>query len=163
MNHNDRKIVIRKNPNGDTRTAPDNVTFEEFQKANDMHRKDVREVLCELGWRINGAGLNHDITKKTREREFYEDFLKTKNEGANFVLSDWYKMHVFAERHHLTANCPADVTLIDILEMIADCVCAGMARSGEVYGLDLDPDILDLAMKNTVQMVKDMIEVEDDK
>ena len=29
-------VKIFKNPNGDTRTAPKNVTFEEFQEANDM-------------------------------------------------------------------------------------------------------------------------------
>lgn len=30
-------IEIKKNPNGDTRTAPKGITFEQFQEANDMH------------------------------------------------------------------------------------------------------------------------------
>lgn len=36
-------ITIYKNPNGDTRTAPKNVTYEQFQKANDMH---ITDVIC---------------------------------------------------------------------------------------------------------------------
>ena len=38
-------IEIQKNPNGDTRTAPKGITFEEFQEANDMHIEDVKEVM----------------------------------------------------------------------------------------------------------------------
>ena len=38
-------IKIHKNPNGDTRTAPKNVTFEEFAEASDSHISDVRRVL----------------------------------------------------------------------------------------------------------------------
>ena len=38
-------IKIKKNPNGDTRTAPKNVSFEEFQKANNMHISDVNNMM----------------------------------------------------------------------------------------------------------------------
>lgn len=38
-------IIIYKNPNGDTRTAPEGITFEQFQEANDMHIEDVRYLL----------------------------------------------------------------------------------------------------------------------
>lgn len=41
-------IEIYKNPNGDTRTAPKDVTFEKFQEANDMHIEDVEAVMYEL-------------------------------------------------------------------------------------------------------------------
>lgn len=37
-------ITIYKNPNGDTRTAPKDISFEQFQEANDMHKQDVRNV-----------------------------------------------------------------------------------------------------------------------
>ena len=40
-------IEIKKNPNGDTRTAPKGITFEEFQEANDMHIYDVSRVMYE--------------------------------------------------------------------------------------------------------------------
>lgn len=38
-------IEIKKNPNGDTRTAPKGITFEQFQEANDMHIDSVGEVM----------------------------------------------------------------------------------------------------------------------
>ena len=41
-------IEIRKNPSGDTRTAQKDVSFEQFQEANDMHIEDVRSVMYEL-------------------------------------------------------------------------------------------------------------------
>ena len=152
-------IVIRKNPNGDTRTAPKDVTFEQFQEANDMHIRDVRLVLEELGEEIKSIGEMHDCTKKTQERMFYRDFLSTMNEGTNFVEGEWYNLHVNAERHHLFSKCPSDVDLLDVLEMIADCVCAGMARSGEIRDLEIDSNILKKAVKNTVEHIKGMITV----
>jgi hypothetical protein len=44
------------------------------------------------------------------------------------------------------------VNLIDVLEMICDCVCAGMARSGNVYPVNISSEILQKAVKNTVEM-----------
>ena len=38
-------IIIKKNPNGDTRTASKKISYEEFQEANDMHKRDVYEVM----------------------------------------------------------------------------------------------------------------------
>ena len=154
-------IYIKKNPNGDTRTAPKNVTYEQFQKANDMHRDDVRNVMEYLAYLIERAGMAHDYTKKTAEPQFYKDFLSTMNEGTNFVEGKWYKMHIEKERHHLLSRCPDDVDLLDVLEMIADCVCAGMARSGEVRDLEISTDILEKAVQNTVKLIRDMIVVED--
>ena len=152
-------IVIRKNPNGDTRTAPKDVTFEQFQEANDMHISDVRLVLEELGEEIKSIGEMHDCTKKTQERMFYRDFLSTMNEGTNFVEGEWYNLHVNAERHHLFSKCPSDVDLLDVLEMIADCVCAGMARSGDVYDVDIPTEVFTKAVANTVELLKDEIQV----
>ena len=88
---------------------------------------------------------------------FYDSFLSTINNGTDFVNDEWYQLHIKAERHHLLSNCPSDVNLIDVLEMISDCVCAGMARSGEVRDLEIDDNILKKAVNNTVQMIKDMI------
>jgi hypothetical protein len=58
---------------------------------------------------------------------------------------------------HLLSNCPKDVNLLDVLEMIADCVCAGMARSGDVRDVEINEEILNKALKNTVTLIKDMI------
>lgn len=152
-------IEIYKNPNGDTRTAPKNVTFEQFQEANDMHIEDVKAVMYELSRIIDKTGENHDCTKKSQERMFYRNFLSTMNEGTDFVNNEWYQLHIKAERHHLLSNCPDDVNLIDVLEMISDCVCAGMARSGEIRDLEIDSDILNRAVQNTAKMIKEMIKV----
>lgn len=154
-------IEIKKNPNGDTRTAPKGITFEQFQEANDMHIDDVREVMHALSRFIDMAGRNHDFTKKSRERMFYRDFVDTQENGADFVNGEWYQLHVKAERHHLLSNCPDDVNLIDVLEMIADCTCAGLARSGEIRDLEIDTEILNRAVKNTAELIKNMVTVKE--
>ena len=154
-------ITIKKNINGDTRTAPKNVTYKEFQMANNMHRFDVTRVMFRLGTMIREAGDNHDYTKKTEEKMFYRDFLSTIHHGTDFSESEWYQLHIHEERHHLLSHCPEDVNLIDVMEMIADCVCAGMARSGTVRGLEITPDILNKAVSNTVELIQSMIIVED--
>ena len=59
-------IIIKKNPNGDTRTASKNISYEEFQEANDMHKRDVYEVMKYLSRLISVTGLSHDFTKKKR-------------------------------------------------------------------------------------------------
>ena len=156
-------ITIYKNPNGDTRTAPKGITFEEFQEANDMHRSDVGDVMYELSRIVDNAGENHDCTKKSQERMFFRDFLNTQKNGADFVNGEWYQLHTHAERHHLLSHCPDDVNLIDVMEMVADCVCAGMTRSGEIRDLEIDTDILNRAVNNTAQLIKSMIKVEDKK
>jgi hypothetical protein len=154
-------VVITKNPNGDTRTAPKDVSFEQFQGANDMHIADVKAVMWELSKMVDRAGENHDCTKKSQERMFYNNFLSTINNGTDFVNGEWYQLHIRAERHHLLSHCPDDVNLIDVLEMVADCVCAGMARSGEIRDLEIDADILNRAVNNTAELIKNMIIVKD--
>ena len=56
-------MIIIKNPNGDTRTAPKDVTFEQFQKANRMHKLDVENAMNFFKNKIVIAGLAHDHTK----------------------------------------------------------------------------------------------------
>lgn len=152
-------IEIKKNPNGDTRTAPKGITFEEFQEANDMHIYDVASVMYELSKMVDSAGEHHDCTKKSQERMFYRDFVNTQENGDDFTKSEWYSLHTKAERHHLLSCCPEDVNLIDVLEMIVDCTCAGLARSGEVRDLEIDAKILEKAVNNTTQLIKSMVKI----
>lgn len=150
-------ITIRKNPNGDTRTAKKNVSFQEFQESNNMHIQDVRNVMNKLAFEIMQAGDKHDYTKKTHEKLFYENFLSTMNNGTDFINDKWYQYHIENERHHLLSKCPNDVDLLDVLEMIVDCTCAGLSRSGDVRPIEINDDILRKALDNTVNMVKNMI------
>ena len=126
-----------------------------------MHKEDVRQVMHYLAYCTNRAGLQHDHTKKSGEKFFYDDFLSAMNENTDFVKGQWYQMHIHTERHHLFSRCPDDVNLIDVLEMIADCVCAGMARSGEVRDLEISSEILERAVKNTVELIVKEIDLVD--
>ena len=154
-------IKIKKNPNGDTRTATKNVSFEEFQKANDMHISDVNHVMEFLSNSVKCRGVFHDHTKKSQEKLFYDNFLSTINNGTDFMKDEWYQFHVQMERHHLLSRCPDDVNLIDVLEMVVDCTCAGLARSGEVRPMEINDDILHKAIDNTVELIKSIVEVEE--
>lgn len=159
-----RKVYLVKDPNGDTRTASNSVTFEEFQRANRRHIRDVEEVTTLLAGEIKDRGRKHDFTKISREAEFYRDFEKVMhNPGTNFTDLPWYKMHVSAERHHLNNNIPEDVNLIDVLEMVVDVVCAAKARRGNdaTISINIDNEVLNKAVMNTALMLADIIEVKD--
>ena len=156
------KVKIKKSPNGDTRTAVGKVSFEEFQKANDMHIKDVSNIMNSLAKMIQDTGKTHDWTKKEREKQFYEEFTDARENGKSFTKSDWYQNHIVDERHHIKDHVPDDVDLVDVLEMIADCTAAALARSGGLkYPLDIDKDVLYKAFENTCKMVLDACELKD--
>ena len=157
------KILIVKNPNGDTRTAPKGITFEQFQEANDSHRLDVRNVMRAIADIIRDNGEAHDYTKKTHEKEFYRDFLATMNDGADFVNGEWYQLHIHKERHHPLSYCQEDINLMDIIEMVVDCAVAGLTRSGEVRPMEVNAEILQKAVNNTIQFISKMVEVVDNK
>lgn len=152
-------IEIRKNPNGDTRTAPKGITFEQFSKANDSHINDVSLVMNELSNRLFSAGMKHDFTKKEFEKEFYNDFVATMNEGADFVNGWWYQKHIHDERHHPLSYCHDDINLLDIIEMVVDCTVAGLARSGEVRPIEVNAEILNKAVSNTTKLIQRMVVV----
>ena len=108
---------------------------------------------------VDSAGEHHDCTKKSQERMFYRDFVNTQENGDDFTKSEWYSLHTKAERHHLLSCCPEDVNLLDVLEMIVDCTCAGLARSGEVRDLEINVKILEKAVNNTTQLIKSMVKI----
>lgn len=156
-------VTICKNPYGDTRTVPrgNKVEFTDFQAANDSHKREVSEVMSEFANMIIERGKAHDSTKKNQERMFYRDFQDTLANGNNFAESEWYQMHIRAERHHLSDYCPEDVNLIDVLEMIVDWVCATLARGTKIGSLDIDDVTLHKAIGNTVEMIMGMTNVGD--
>ena len=45
--------------------------------------------------------------------------------------------------------------------MIADCTCAGLARSGEVRGLEINTEVLEKAVQNTVKLIVKEIDLVD--
>jgi hypothetical protein len=149
------KIKLKRNPHGDSRHAPKDTTFEQFHEANISHIHDVQQVMNWLSTLVKNQGKIHDWTKIRYEKEFWDDFW-----SEDFVNGKWYQRHVHTEKHHPTAFCHDDVDLIDILEMIVDCVCAGKARSGEVRPIEINEEILKKAVDNTVKLIDKYTEVE---
>ena len=65
------------------------------------------------------------------------------------------------ERHHLNDRVPEDVNLLDVLEMVIDCTCAGLARSGNVYPITIPQEVIEQAIENTKQMIINNTEIID--
>lgn len=156
-------VEINKLPNTNSRDAKKgNISFEEFSNETNIHREDVKNVLYFLASKLEEAGDKHDWTKKERERQFYNSFTAAKEKGLDFKKDAWYKYHVTTERHHIASYVAKDINLIDVLEMISDCCCAGLARSGEIRDIEIKPDVLMKAFNDTVQLTKDSIRLDED-
>ena len=159
-------VEIDKLSNSNSRAAKrGNISFEDFSRDTTQHREDVKNVLYELANRLEEAGEKHDWTKKEREKQFFDSFTAAKEEGLDFKKDAWYRYHVNTERHHIASHVAKGINLIDVIEMISDCCCAGLARSGKINKVEIDPDVLMKACMNTVKLVKDSIELkkEDDE
>ena len=151
-------IKIRKSSTADTRTCDfSKVTKQTLYDSSVQHIKDVRKGCAFLKSRIDAAALRHDFDKLAEIAWFHEDFI------TGFKQHTWWDNHRKLNRHHLLEadGVPADVNLIDVLDMIVDCVMAGMARSGSVYPLTLSPDVLMRAFNNTVELLKSNVKVRD--
>ena len=144
-------IVIGKSATADTRTCDyANVTKGTLRASSVQHIGDVRAALEFFALKLHEAGVAHDTDKLTDIDGFHADFL------TGFKETGWWDRHRRLNRHHLTIEdgIPADVNLIDVLDFIADCVMAGMARSGSVYPLMLGSELLERAFQNTVSLLK---------
>lgn len=151
-------IKIQPSETADTRTCDyANVSKETLLASFKQHIADVREAHQFFSRLIAQAMLNHDTDKLTDIDSFHADFV------TGFKQHDWWDRHRPLNRHHLTApdGIPADVNLIDVLDFIADCVMAGMARSGSVYPLEISPGLLTLAFQNTVELLKKQVVVDE--
>ena len=157
----EKVIFITKDNHGDSRHAPKDTTREQFHQANLNHIYDVREVMLWLARKLAVQGRNHDWSKLEFEDEFWKDFQDSLLNGADFVNAWWYQMHIKEERHHPTSYCHDDINLLDIIEMIVDCVCAGKARAGEVRSMEINDEILKKAFENTVKLIDDVTEVKE--
>ena len=156
-------VKIVKHTEGDTRTATKIPTITEFNEANESHYHDVNNVAKRF-WEIaTNQFSSHDYTKRfdPERSEFYRDLCSAIDGMLKFDKGTWYPKHCKLERHHLDVNVPLGVNMIDVLEMIFDRVAAGMARGGTIYPIKLPEDVLNQAIQNTVEILKDEIEVVD--
>lgn len=153
-------ITIRKSPTADTRTCDfANVTKEQLLESSRQHIADVRAGLALFSGFLEVARAQHDADKITDIDGFHRDFV------TGFKQTAWWDRHRQLNRHHLNMadGVRDDVNLIDVLDFIADCVMAGMARSGSVYPLQLSPELLERAFQNTVTLLKDKVVVVEDE
>ena len=149
-------IEITPSPTADTRTCDVSlVDRETLLRSSRTHIGDVAKAMAFFSSKLSLAAAEHDYDKLTDIDWFLSDF-KTK-----FQETGWWDNHRKIHRHHLSQEdgIPKDVNLLDVLEWIADCVMAGMARSGTVYPLTLDSITLQKALFNTVELLKSQVVV----
>lgn len=150
-------IYIQKSMTADSRTCDYTKVAKETLFASSMqHIDDVRRALEFFVSKLLEAGRNHDPDKLTDIDGFHADFV------TGFKQTGWWDRHRKLNRHHLSQadGIPENVNLIDVLDFIADCVMAGMGRSGSVYALKLPPELLERAFQNTVELLKSQVVVE---
>jgi len=152
-------IRIRPSPISDKEIATKVPTKEELMQSTTQHIGDVQRAIAWFCYRLISVGAIHDHTKIDDFEAFYETYAQGLI-GDAFRESEWYQSHL-QERHHINERCPEDLTLLDILERIADIVVAGIARNGTFYDDDLDPEILAKAYKNTIDLLIQQIELID--
>lgn len=155
-------IKITKHTEGDSRVAKGIPTFTDFNNANNDHVTDVKKLAHFFAAELEERVRNHDWTKLAEPYRsmFYRDLCAVLEGRMDFFDGKWSKLHYEdLERHHLKRHCPDDVDMFDVIEMICDCVAAGMARSGEVYDVDIPADVLTKAVANTVKLLKNEIQV----
>jgi len=151
-------ITLRKSPTADTRTCDwSTVEKDTLLKASKQHIDDVACALTFFEDLLEHAASHHDHDKLSGIDHFHSDF------RTGFKEHGWWDNHRKVNRHHIDKpdGVPEDVNLIDVLEHVADCVMAGMARSGDVYPITLPDEVLQRAVKNTVESLQGTIQVED--
>lgn len=150
-------ITIQKSPTADTRTCDfSKVSKNTLYDSSVQHRGDVIQGMQFFKDMLDVAANFHDIDKLEDIDGFHRDFL------TGFEKTEWWDNHRKFMRHHLLEpdGVPEDVNLIDVLDMITDCVMAGMARSGNVYPLNIPTAVLEKAFQNTVELLQSQVVVE---
>lgn len=151
-------IKIKKSETADTRTCDfTKVTKGQLKASSIQHINDVSLGIEFFKCLLNSAARDHDIDKLNYINGFYADFI------TGFKNTYWWDNHRKISRHHLLQDdeIQEDVNLVDVIEMIVDCVMAGMGRAGNVYPLEIKPEVLMKAFNNTAELLKKQIVVVD--
>ena len=113
-------IRVKKHTEGDSRVAKAVPTIEEFDKANNDHVQDVKNLADEFSDMLKRQVMDHDFTKRLDPYRsmFYRDLCGTIEGKMDFFDGEWSNIHYnVLERHHLTRHCPDDVNMLDVIEM----------------------------------------------
>lgn len=150
-------IQIQRSKTADTRTCDfSKVTKSQLTASSVQHINDVGKGMEFFKVLMTESAARHDFDKMSVIDGFYRDFI------TGFKQTAWWDNHCKVARHHLLADdgVPEDVNLIDVLDMITDCVMAGMGRSGSVYPLEIKPEVLMKVFQNTVDLLKRQVVVD---
>lgn len=150
-------IKIKMSKTADTRSSDfANVTKSQLKASSIQHISDVKLGMEYIKGLIDTSVSTHDFDKLSDLDKFHADFI------TGFKSTTWWDNHRKVNRHHLLQadGVPKDVNLVDVIEMVVDCVMAGMGRTGSVYPLKIDPNVLMKAFENTVELFKSQIVVE---
>lgn len=146
----EKRIYIKPSPTADTRTCDwSKVSRDQLLHSSIQHKYDIAQALGLFQLMLTEAAVRHDFDKLTDIGSFHADF------ATGFKQTGWWDRHRKINRHHLTEadGIPEDVDLIDVLDYIADCCMAGLARSGSVYELHLPNELLQRAFQNTKKLL----------
>ena len=160
----DASITVYDSPTASSNTADHPVSKKELLASTELHQKDVRMGLRWLSDLLQEAADKHDWTKIKYFEEFYKQFRESQKNGDWPEGQEWWfeKYHKALERHHFDNDKPDDeVTLIDVLEKLVDCVMAGMGRAGN-YDASHEPsaEVLKKAYENTRNKLLSIIKLE---
>lgn len=142
-------MIVKKSPNADSRTMNPEADKEELSRSTESHISDVDNGLKFIADELVARGTSHDHTKTRNMDEFYAAL-----KSGHIKDTSWYQKHITEERHHLKSHVPEDVNIIDVIEHLVDCTMAGLTRSGTIYDVDLPAEVLQLAVQNTVELLK---------
>ena len=157
-----RPVKIEQNTNGDSRFADHVPTIKEFNDANSDHRRDVMNMIELFSKMLQNSAMHHDWSKvdEPYRSMFYRDLVSTMEGRIKFEDGEWFDQHFrILERHHLDVHAPDDVDLFDVIEMVCDCVAAGMARGGDVRPIHIESGVLQKAVENTANALAERVEI----
>lgn len=156
------KVIIKETKRCDTRALVKTFTETDVETDTLYHVQAVNDVAVAFSKALLEQVSQHDYTKLGTYLPMFTRALKTGFVNDEFKKLNWWQLHYTSERHHLNDRCPEDVNLIDVIEMLIDCVCAGKARTGEVYAINISDEILQKAVFNTTEMLKENVVVKKD-
>jgi hypothetical protein len=148
-----KAIDIEPTTGADTRSATEVVSKETLLRESHLHRSHVRRVMAMLAEELMERAERHDFTKVDPAGidSFHDAFVRTMRKEIEFKDHPWWERHLSEEGHHLNDRMHHHSDLLDLLEMVVDCVCAGKARTGTVFPLAVESEDLQLLLANTVE------------
>lgn len=135
----------------------------EIKRNVKMHREMMQYLMSLIASYIQHQGEMHDWTKIAYIDDYIKDIEQRKEEPI-FSKRDWYKIHTSKEKHHLNVNPAKDITLLDVIEFICDCILTAKATGQQVqqYQMMLSNEVLRTAFMNTVRWIDNMTELVDE-